>query len=59
MLEQMRVIEDQLEEQDNELEKLKLIVKNSANLIYHADKHDVIDTALGEALNSYPEREKL
>ena len=55
----MKIVEDQLEEQDNEVERLKKVYKESYNAIYHADKTDLIDVALGNALNQYPEREKL
>ena len=55
----MKKIEDELEHQDAEVERLKKIVNDSMNQIYHADKSDQIDKALGNVLNQYPEREKL
>jgi predicted metallo-beta-lactamase superfamily hydrolase len=59
MLEQMKKVEDELDHQDNEVDRLNEIVREAMNQIYHADKHDKIDQALGNVLNSYPEREKL
>ena len=47
MLEQMKVLEDQLEEQDNEIKRLRGINAEIGNKIYHADRHDKIDMALG------------
>jgi len=59
MLEQMKKVEDELEHQDAEVDRLNAIVRDAMNQIYHSDKHDNIDQALGNVLNSYPEREKL
>ena len=54
----MKQIEDQLEDEVNEVERLKQLNKVAMNQIYHADK-DLIDQALGNYINQYPEREKL
>ena len=59
MLEQMKIIEDHLEEALNEMDRLKELYKNAANLIYHAAKGDDIDLKLGQFLNTFPEREKM
>ena len=55
MLDQMKQIEDELELQDAEVERLR----KGANGIYHGDRSDKIDLALGNYLCEYPEREKL
>ena len=47
MLEQMKIIEDHLEEALNEIDRLKEQYKNAANMIYHAAKGDEIDNKLG------------
>ena len=47
MLEQMKIIEDHLEEALGEIDKLKELYKNAANLIYHAARGDEIDRKLG------------
>ena len=47
MLEQMKIIEDNLEEALNEIDRLKEQYKNAANMIYHAAKGDEIDNKLG------------
>ena len=66
MLEQMKIIEDHLEEALGEIDKLKeqyakaaSLYKNAANLIYHATRGDEIDMKLGQFLNNFPEREKI
>ena len=55
----MKQIEDQLEDELNENQKLKTLYKNFRNQIYHSDSTDKIDTALGNYLNQFPEREKM
>jgi len=59
MLDNMKQIEDQLEDELNENQKLKALYKNCRNQIYHSDSTDKIDTALGNYLNQFPEREKM
>jgi hypothetical protein len=59
MLEQMKIIEDHLEEGLNEIDRLKEMNKNAMNQIYHAYKGDPIDERLGSFLNTFPEREKI
>ena len=59
MLEQMKIIEDHLEEGLNEIDRLKEMNKNAMNQIYHAFKGDQIDEKLGNFLNNFPEREKI
>ena len=59
MLEQMKNVEDQLEDALNEVEKTKLELKTVENKIYYANKKDKIDACLGNFLNNFPEREKI
>jgi hypothetical protein len=39
----MKKVEDELDHQDNEVDRLNEIVREAMNQIYHADKHDKID----------------
>ena len=59
MLEQMKLIEDHLEEGLNEIDRLKELNRKAMNQIYHAHRDDIIDEQLGKFLNEFPEREKL
>ena len=59
MLEQMKKVEDQLEDALNEVEIKKQEIRLIENKIYYANKKDKIDTVLGNFLNNFPEREKI
>ena len=43
MLEQMKIIEDHLEEGLNEIDRLKELNRTAMNQIYHAHRDDIID----------------
>ena len=43
MLEQMKIIEDHLEEGLSEIDRLKEMNRTAMNQIYHADRSDKID----------------
>jgi len=47
----MRKVEDELEHQDAEVERLRKLLEESSRGIYHADKYDKVDSALGTILN--------
>ena len=47
MLDQLKEVEDQLEDALNELDKYKQLYQNCKNMIYHSDAKDKIDQALG------------
>lgn len=59
MLEQMKIIEDHLEEGLTENDRLQEYMIQAQYKIYHAKQNDPIDQSLGTFLNTFPEREKI
>jgi hypothetical protein len=59
LLDELKALEEDMRAVMVENERLFAVTKDSQRAIYHAKPSDKVDSALGKALNTFPERSKL
>ena len=59
LLDQLKELEDMVEVQMNENERLKIVNANIKYQVYVPSRMDAIDSKLGNFINNFPEKDKM